>query len=693
MPVYTVEGPDGRRYKIEGPENATAAQLAAVIQGGGAPRNLDAIENELRTSLDRGERDRAEALQAELYAHPDFAAQRQQQLQSVNAQLGPQQVGTGEGAARLGLQGLTFGLADELGAAGAAGYESLVNGRDFSTEYGILHDKLTDERQRFSTENPKTAIAAELGGGVLTGGAGLAKGVAKMGGKSLLSKGATAAGVGATEGAIYGGAQGSGLEDRAQGALEGGITGAVLAPVAGAAASLGGRVLSPVAEWTTDKLLVGPNRAARRFLADDLATEGFDSRALESARRKLGPDAILADASTAARDSLEGVLSMTDNPAARNSAEQLFKTRNKGQQPRLFDDLQAELNVPADASLPGVLKALKEQRGTVADELYGAAKAKPLQATEKLQSILKADAVKKAAKDAEATLSNKRIGGDEISHIDYLDAIKQNLDDQIGAAVRQGEKGKVRDLVRLKKELVAEVDAQVPEYKAARDAYAGDSRLLDASEYGRKILREDYDVLDDVLQGMSDSEKQMFRLGAQRAIREKLMQAPDTHNATRRISSQLLRERMRRAFPDDKAFNRFIKQVEIEDDIFRTTAVLGNSKTAMRQDIQKRLKGEDIAGVEGGAFGMLAAWARKVAGAGLNPEAREELANLAMTRLGDVDLTGIQKSKQWVKLPQQARDWMKQVANQQGSLAEVSAIQSPIGVVGQQDGVLTMEAQ
>lgn len=32
MPIYTVEGPDGRRYKIEGPEGATPDQLAAVIQ-------------------------------------------------------------------------------------------------------------------------------------------------------------------------------------------------------------------------------------------------------------------------------------------------------------------------------------------------------------------------------------------------------------------------------------------------------------------------------------------------------------------------------------------------------------------------------------------------------------------------------------------------------------------------------------
>ncbi len=38
MPIYTLEGPDGKKYRIEGPEGATAEQLAAVIQGGGKTR-------------------------------------------------------------------------------------------------------------------------------------------------------------------------------------------------------------------------------------------------------------------------------------------------------------------------------------------------------------------------------------------------------------------------------------------------------------------------------------------------------------------------------------------------------------------------------------------------------------------------------------------------------------------------------
>jgi hypothetical protein len=42
MPIYTLEGPDGKKYRIEGPAGATAEQLAGVIQGQSAQPTQEA---------------------------------------------------------------------------------------------------------------------------------------------------------------------------------------------------------------------------------------------------------------------------------------------------------------------------------------------------------------------------------------------------------------------------------------------------------------------------------------------------------------------------------------------------------------------------------------------------------------------------------------------------------------------------
>lgn len=46
MPIYTLEGPDGKKYRIEGPEGATADQLAAVIQSGSSKEQRVAAQRE-----------------------------------------------------------------------------------------------------------------------------------------------------------------------------------------------------------------------------------------------------------------------------------------------------------------------------------------------------------------------------------------------------------------------------------------------------------------------------------------------------------------------------------------------------------------------------------------------------------------------------------------------------------------------
>lgn len=50
MPIYTVEGPDGHEYKIEGPEGATDAQLISVAQNEARKRKSEALQQRAKES-------------------------------------------------------------------------------------------------------------------------------------------------------------------------------------------------------------------------------------------------------------------------------------------------------------------------------------------------------------------------------------------------------------------------------------------------------------------------------------------------------------------------------------------------------------------------------------------------------------------------------------------------------------------
>lgn len=73
-------------------------------------------------------------------------------------------------------------------------------------------------------------------------------------------------------------------------------------------------------------------------------------------------------------------------------------------------------------------------------------------------------------------------------NLQFWDYTKRLLDDKISSAKRAGQNQKVRTLTALATNLRKELDTQVPQYAAARQAWAGPSAYLDAIETGRDIL-------------------------------------------------------------------------------------------------------------------------------------------------------------------------------------------------------------
>lgn len=648
------------------------------------------IERSLQNALDAGDTAAAEVIQQRLYATPGYKQYRQQRLDEVDEKLF-RDPGTALGASRSFLQGATFGFSDELAAGVLAPYIAATEDKPIGEAYREAQTQLDEEQRRFEERNPVTSAVAEIPGAIATGGAGIARAVPSLAGKSVFTKTLAAMGLGGAEGAIYGAGKarpGEIVED----AATGGAVGAALGPVAMAAGPVIDNTLGPVARYAGKKLFSTPKAQATGYLTNQLAQEGIGTNYLAEALRQYGPDATLADASTAARNTLEGVIHKGDAPAVANAAEALFEARNAGQQSRLVEGMMDQMGLAPNTNFQQQIRLLQQQRGAVAGPLYEQAFKFPLRNTEKLQSIIRAPAMTKALTDAETIAANQRIAGDQVTHMRLFDLAKQSLDDQIGVAMRQGEKGRARDLVRLKKDLVDELDKQVPVYKQARDVFASSKSLEDAAQQGRRVLLDDADVTADVIKAMSESEKQMYRVGAAKAIRDKFAQASQSGDATKRIGATYLRERVRNAFPNEEAFKRFVKQVEIEQDIYKTTSIMGNSATARRTAEMERLSGAGPR-IEGNNVAeVVTNLGKRILGSGLSPEAQEELGRLTMQRLGDIDLPALQRAVNEIALPDEfagpARRWLGELM--QGGAMGVGV---PVGLVAQQREKPSREAE
>lgn len=103
----------------------------------------------------------------------------------------------------LAAQGASFGFADEAAGAVGGAYKAATGEGSFSENYTSVRDEMRNRVASFRERNPKTSFAAEMAGGLLTGGVGAARvGAAKAVGGAI-SK-ARSAGVGAGQGAAYG---------------------------------------------------------------------------------------------------------------------------------------------------------------------------------------------------------------------------------------------------------------------------------------------------------------------------------------------------------------------------------------------------------------------------------------------------------------------------------------------------------
>jgi hypothetical protein len=500
------------------------------------------------------------------------------------------------GAAGQALQGLSMGFSDEAIArlrsmGGNQSYEDLVK----AEREGL---------RKYAEENPRTAVASELGGALVpalfTGGAGAVPSVSKAVGPKLAGMLFGKApsiprmmGYGAGSGAVTA----VGTSEKPPGELGGeAVKGATVGAVTtGTLGLLGKYVAMPAFSKIKQSLGFGDaNKAADLAIVKALEKDGMTpDQALAKMQSMSRGEITLADLGENTAALLRNATA-APSPARRIGKSELV-TREMERIPRVSEDLRTLMSGSKDF-YTDVLDLIKK-RSDEADPLYKAAYASaptfsPATAPD-IARLRNLPTFKEAMK-----IGAKRMADNEIDITDPRNTLrglhetKIALDDMIENAMREGSGGQAATLLNMKRRLLADMEKASPEYRIARQTFAGDSELLTAMKEGQQIytmpeldMRKLIDRFKD-----SPSEYDAFRSGISQAMLEKLRVAGPTADPVKSILSRDAEQKLRRAFRDDAAFDEFKDRLMQEQRMLQTEKA-GFRRTPLDTDLDQGAAG------------------------------------------------------------------------------------------------------
>jgi hypothetical protein len=543
--------------------------------------------------------------------------------------------GIGEGMARAGLKGLTFGFGDEIVGAGAAALDSVVRGDDFSQAYQMRRDQERNKQQQFQQDHPVLAVGTEIAGAIPTSilpWMNLAK---TFKGASVAPTLLKSAGIGAAQGGVYGFGEGEGgMSEQALSAARGaglGMTGAGLGHIAskgiqkGVNRMMSGRVANQggmsYPEWQMLK---------NNMQVDDSLTGAGVER-----MSRAGPNAVLADAGEGGATLLDQAI--TQSPLAANLARQNVHGRAVAQRSILEDTMNRTMGSPQ--GLRGINKNIGQstaaQRGNAYEAAYNTAIDYSSEAGRRIEQQLErmsprikkeafetanermlADGVKnqqfmaKIADDGSITFTNPP----NVQQLDYLKralgSMGREATDQFGSLTDRGSmlSGLGRDLKN------ALVDAVGDDYSKALRFGQDKIQREEALRLGSKLFRPGTtrEMVMDMAEDMSDEARQAAAQGVRSQIDEMLAQVkrtaggPDTDGREaikliKDLSSRANKEKLQLILGREPA-NELLGQLDNSSVAFELMSrVARGSQTAGREAAEKTAN--EI--IEGGAINAL----------------------------------------------------------------------------------------
>lgn len=586
---------------------------------------------------------------SEFFANPYTGQMTSRELLANNMQPNVAQ------AAQIGaMQGLSFSGADEvIGGVNAALPGPGTMGERF--KFGQEYTRAADEAAM--RDHKGVRIGSEVAGGAMTGAAagyGALPRTAGLGQKTI------AGGlIGTGEGAVYGALEGEGLEGRARSARNnaavGGTVGAMVPPALAGLRAGRNAVVNPIA----GALNIGNDTRANSAFARALRNSGKSMDEIEAylaSAVEEGQDVVtMADAmGDAGQRALSGV---TSQPGpGRTMAAGLLDARQADQGDRiaqfLVDGFGADQT--ADAARAGIRSA----RDEAADVAYTAARqqAAPVDIRGAVRVIddriggmqgrgVAGDGTDGALAKVRARLmsTSPEAMGDDVSSIELSDfdrvlGVKQDVQDMIGVAVRQGRNNEARELGKVVRALDEALETSSDAYRSANDDFAAASRVAESVDRGQGANRPSVRAEDwrGQYSSMTPDQQSAARVGYADRLLAQVENAAPGANKARPLQST--RQQQNISLMADNP-DRLARQIQREADMFETRRVAtGGSQTADKLAEQAAVNGEDIGIIANLLAGRVGSAAGQAIGRGVNAMrganegTRTEIARLLLSR-------------------------------------------------------------
>lgn len=218
-----------------------------------------------------------------------------------------------------------------------------------------------------------------------------------------------------------------------------------------------------------------------------------------------------------------------------------------------------------------------------------------------------------------------------------LDEVKKAFDITIKKAIRDGDAGQITRIGNLKRGLVAEIDnldktGLYAKARATSGDYLSNKEAMDA---GKSILTDDAELIAKRFAGMGKTEKESYKVGVVKAIRDKIESTADGRNVASLFDKPATRKKLE-SILGSKEYTRLLDDAFATDNLFKLrNQIVGNSRTAQRQiasgefdDIGNEIVKDVIEhGAKGAAY-KKAISLMKAKFQGLSDKTAEEVANI-----------------------------------------------------------------